>query len=143
MWISHVTFFPVFDKIRVMIKQATILTGILFPGILFAQSQIPIDYAGPISILTFYSLISAVALGVVTSIIVLINGRRMKGGILGGALTSLGIGMFIVLAGTITYLFPSLVPGGMQGVFPNILNTVGYVVMAIAASRLLKVTSRT
>lgn len=126
-----------------MIKQIIIFVSIFTPSVLFAQTQVTIDYAGPISILMSYSLVSAIALGVVTSIIVLINGRRMKGGVFGGVLTLLGIGMFIVLAGTISFLFPSIVPNSMQGVFPNMLNTFGYVIMAIAASRLLKVTKGT
>jgi len=123
-----------------MIKQIIVFVSIFAPSVLLAQSQVSVDYAGPVTILTLYSLISAVALGVVTSIIVLINGRRMRGGVFGGALTSLGVGMFIILTGTIVSLFPSIVPNGVQGVFPNILNTIGYVIMAIAASRLLKVT---
>lgn len=126
-----------------MIKQIIVFVSIFAPSVLFAQSQVSVDYAGPVTILTLYSLISAVALGIVTSIIVLINGRRMRGGVFGGALTSLGVGMFIILTGTVVSIFPSIVPNGIQGVFPNILNTIGYVIMAIAASRLLKVTKGT
>lgn len=110
------------------------------PAVLFAQGTIDVDYSGVISILMIYSLISAVVLGIVTSIVVIINGRRMKGGIVGGALNYLGIGMFIVLVGSVSVFFPAYIPAYFQGVLPNILNTIGYVVMAIAASKLLNAT---
>jgi hypothetical protein len=123
-----------------MIKKLSLLLSLLSPSILFANSQYTDGYSNAISILMFYSVVSAVALGIVTSIIVIINGRRMKGGIFGGALKYLGIGMLIVLAGTVASIFPSLTPQYLDGVLPSILSTVGYVTMAIAATKILKVT---
>lgn len=123
-----------------MIKRLFILISLFLPSLLFAESNVSADYSDPAFILTFYSVTSAVALGIVTSIIVIINGRRMKGGIFGSALVFLGIGMLIVLAGTVTSLPFSFVPQYTQGVLSSILSTIGYVTMAIAASRILKVT---
>jgi len=123
-----------------MIKNLFIFISLFFPSILLAGSHSIIDYSEPVLILTFYSVISAVALGIVTSVIVIINGRRMKGGVFGGALKYLGVGMLVVLAGTVVSLFPSFIPPYLQGVLPSILSTIGYVIMAIAASKILKVT---
>lgn len=123
-----------------MFRKIIIIAVMALPGILYAQEELPVDYSEPISILTWYSLASAIALGVVTSVVVIINGRRMKGGVFGGALYYLGIGMFIVLVGTISSFFPSIAPEYLEGTLPNLLNTIGYVIMAIAASRLLRAT---
>jgi len=122
-----------------MIKKIMIIATLVFPGLLFAQ-QAQIDYSEPISILAAYSLASAVVLGIVTSIVVLVNGRRMRGGIFGRALNYLGVGMLIVLVGTITPLFSSITPTSLEGALPSILNTVGYVIMAFAATKLLRAT---
>jgi len=123
-----------------MLKKLIILASLSLPEILFAAGSTTLDYSEPISILMFYSMISAVALGIVTSIIVIVNGRRMKGGVFGGALKYLGVGMLIVLTGTIVSFSPSFIPVYMQGVAPSVLNTVGYIIMAIAATKILSVT---
>ncbi len=132
-----------FDTIYNMniFKRIFILAVFLFtPSVSFAGTHSLDSYAGAVSILMFYSLASAVALGVVTSIIVIVNGRRMKGGIFGGALKYLGVGMLIVLAGTVVSFFPTLVAEPLRNIIPSVLSTIGYVVMAIAASKILKVT---
>lgn len=124
-----------------MFKRLLFLTALLLPGVAFAGSHSDVSYySGPILILTFYSVVSAVTLGIITSVIVIINGRRMKGGVFGSALKYLGIGMFIVLMGTVVSFSPALVPQYLQGTLPSILNTIGYVIMAIAANNILKIT---
>lgn len=115
-----------------------LLAFLLFaPSVSFAQQ---IDYSDTISILTIYSLTSAVLVGVITSVIVLVNGRRMKGGIFGSTLTYFGVGMLIVLVGSVFMINTSLFPDYMMHSLPSIVNTIGYVVIAIAGNKLLHVT---
>lgn len=114
-----------------------IISLFLTPVVSFAQE---VDYSETTSILMMYSLGSAVVIGIITSIIVLINGRRMKGGIFGSTLTYFGVGMFIVLLGSVLMVFPSIIPDYMENSLPSILNTVGYVIIAVAANKLLNAT---
>jgi len=123
-----------------MIKRFFVFATLLFPVVSSAANDSIVDYSEPILILTFYSVVSAVALGIITSIVIIVNGRRMRGGVFGGALIYLGIGMLIVLTGTIASFSPSSLPSSMQGVLPSILNTIGYVTMAFAANKILSVT---
>ena len=124
-----------------MVKRFFLLFSLFFPGVLFAAGDsFTADYSDTVLILTFYSVISAVALGAVTSIIIIINGRRMRGGVFGGALKYLGVGMLIVLAGTVVSFFPMITPQYLQGALPSILNTIGYIIMAFAANNILKAT---
>lgn len=124
-----------------MIERLFFLISLFLPTAIFASENIvPADYSEPVLILTFYSVASAVALGIVTSVIIIINGRRMKGGVFGGALKYLGIGMLIVILGTISSFPLSFIPQYLQGVLPSILNTIGYIIMAVAANSILKVT---
>jgi len=124
-----------------MIKRLFFLTSLFLPTTLFAFGDVvQADYTGPVLILTFYSVASAVALGIVTSVVIIINGRRMKGGVFGSALKYLGVGMLIVILGTISSFHFSFIPTYLQGVLPSVLNTIGYIIMAVAANNILKVT---
>jgi len=104
---------------------------------LFTQQ---IDYSVPISILSTYTLLSAVTVGVVTSAVVLINARRMKGGVFGSAMNYFGVGMIIVLVGfSTTFLHFSLLNNFIQ-MINDVLYITGYIAMAIAASKIFNAT---
>lgn len=104
---------------------------------LFTQQ---VDYSTPISILSTYTILSAIAVGIITSAIVLINARRMKGGVFGSAMNYFGVGMIIVLTGfSITFLNLPFSDYLTQTVNDTLYIT-GYVSMAIAASKIFNAT---
>jgi uncharacterized membrane protein YagU involved in acid resistance len=120
-----------------MIKLILIIFSLFLPSMLFAQQ---VDYTAPSLILSYYSMFSAIAVGVITSVMVFINGRRMHGGVFGNALIYFSVGMIIVLVG---FLFPLLsvkTTGSFAEIFGNILYIIGYIAMAFAADKILKVT---
>jgi len=99
-----------------------------------------IDYSAPVYILSTYTLLSAITVGIITSAVVLINARRMKGGVFGSAMNYFGIGMLIVLAGfSVTFLQLPLSDYFAQTI-NDILYITGYVTMAIAASKIFNAT---
>lgn len=121
-----------------MIKLITIVSSLLLPSVLFAQTT-PASYSNAYSILNMYSFISVVAIGVITSTIVLINAKKMGGGVFGDALGYFGIGMLVVLAGIVVSLGIAIFSKQSMGILGNIFYIIGYVLMAIAADKIRKV----
>jgi len=90
-------------------------------------------------ILSSYSLASALIVGIATSVLVAINARKMKGGIFGQVLEYFSVGMFIVLLGFVAgeFSFGILSNSVIAGAIHDVLYIIGYVIMAIAAQKLL------
>jgi len=98
-----------------------------------------------IVILKAYSLASVLLIGVVTSVLVFINSRKMKGGLFGTALAHLSVGMFLVLVGYVIMSVASFVPEtGEAVVYAKVLQDIffvlGYIIMAVAGHKLFKFT---
>ena len=89
-------------------------------------------------VLQTYALISAIIVAGATSFIVFRNARKMRGGIFGTVLNYFGIGMIVVLGGFVVEAYPSLIPVGEVGTVTNILFIIGYILMAVAATKLSK-----
>ena len=91
-------------------------------------------------ILGYYTLASVVVIGMTTSILVLINARKMKGGVFGKVLEYFSAGMFLLLLG---FIVSSISFSTNEGVgfiaktMHDILYILGFIIMAIAARKLL------
>ncbi len=118
-----------------MTKTAIIISGLLLPGVLFAQESY-VDYSNTYSILNMYSFLSVIVIGAITSIIVLMNAKKMSGGIFGEALGYFGVGMLVMLAGITVSLGFALFSEQSLGVVGNMFYIIGYVLMAVAADKI-------
>lgn len=84
------------------------------------------------------SLWLAVVVGVVASIMVLMNAQWMKGGAFGSALTYFGIGMFLVVGGFFAVVIPAWASEGVIMRVHDVMFIIGYVVMAIGARKIVR-----
>lgn len=121
-----------------MIKIVTISLSLLFPFISFAQ-EVSVDYSSTYSILNMYSFVSVILVGIITSIIVLRNAKKMSGGIFGDALGYFGVGMLVMLAGIGVSLGVAILSKETVGMIGNIFYITGYVLMAIAADKIRRI----
>lgn len=87
-------------------------------------------------ILETYALTSVIVVACVTSIVVLRSARKMKGGVFGTVLNFFGLGMVAVLAGYIMTNYPALISFNDNGLVAYVLFILGYVLMAVAATKL-------
>ena len=90
------------------------------------------------SVLQTYALGSALVVAIVTSIVVFRNARKMKGGVFGKVLNYFGIGMMVVLVGHVIDAHPSLIPMEDVSTVDNTLFIIGYILMAIAATKMAR-----
>lgn len=107
-----------------------------FAGVAHAQSFSIDEIEAMTGVLQTYALGSAVIVAFATSMIVFGNARKMRGGVFGKVLNYFGVGMVFVLLGFVANAFPNMVPINDSGVVSNILFIVGYVLMAVSASKL-------
>lgn len=127
------------------VKYGGVAIVLLAPAVIFAQGYVDTlrEYAlaeEQVRILESVSLWSTILVAFCTSAMVWIGGRKMHGGVLGSVLTYFSIGMTLVFFG-----FATEVPW-LQGfdsfylkLIHDSLYIVGYVLMGIAASKLLRV----
>lgn len=105
-------------------------------------SAMAADYLIPDSTLTIlnsYSLVSAILVGLATSILVLINARKMKGGVFGSVLNQFALGMFFVLVGFLLVSIPWQIGSPIiVKTAHDVLYILGYIIMAVAANKLLR-----
>ncbi len=90
-------------------------------------------------VLQTYALVSAAIVALVTCIVVFRNAKTMKGGVFSKVLNHFGVGMVIVFVGYISYAYPTLIPFiAIEdiGTLSNSLVIIGYIFMAVAATKL-------
>ena len=121
-----------------MIKTIITILGLFLPGVLFAQG-VYVDYSNTYSILNMYSFLSVILIGAITSIIVLVNAKKMSGGIFGDALGYFGVGMLVMLAGITVSLGVAFFSEETIGIVGNLFYIIGYILMAIAADKIRKI----
>jgi len=121
-----------------MMSRIFLFSALIFPIPLFASATEAITET-TLFILSSYSLASALIVGIATSVLVAINARKMKGGIFGQVLEYFSVGMFIVLLGFVAgeFSFGILSNSVIAGAIHDVLYIIGYVIMAIAAQKLL------
>lgn len=98
---------------------------------------------GTFFILNSYSLASALLVGLATSFLVLSISKKMKGGLLGRALSYMSAGMFLVLVGYIASNISSFVALSSDSLIVvetahDVFFIGGFILIAIAAQRLSK-----
>lgn len=123
-------------------KYLVALSLILLPSIVFSAGvtdtlgQIE-DYSGLFALI---SLWSTIIIMLVTTGMVWIGGRKMHGGVFGTVLTLFSMGMTLIVLGFVTELsFVAKIPILYLKLTHDSLYIVGYILMGIAASKLLKV----
>ena len=115
------------------------------PAILFAQAdggvmQALVGIEDQSKMLEIVSLWSMLVIAFATSVMVWVGGRKMHGGVFGKVLTYFSIGMTVIFLGIVveTPWFPS-VDGLYLKMIHDSLYIIGYIMMGIAASKLLRV----
>jgi hypothetical protein len=78
-------------------------------------------------------VLAGVAIGLVFS-----NAAKMKGGVFGSTLCLFGSGMLVTFLGYLVMSFANVLPDLLKDLLPDVLFIIGYVLMAIAASRLAR-----
>ena len=100
----------------------------------FDMTSAEVEAIAPI--LNIYIVISTVIIAILTIVVVFQNARKMKGGVFSVVLGYFGMGMTAVFLGFSVSILPILSLGGVGEVIHQILFIVGYVCMAIAATKL-------
>lgn len=115
------------------------------PALSFAQAdggvmQALVGIEDQSKMLEIVSLWSMLVIAFATSMMVWVGGRKMHGGVFGKVLTYFSIGMTVIFLGIVveTPWFPS-VDGLYLKMIHDSLYIIGYIMMGIAASKLLKV----
>lgn len=109
--------------------------GAFLPSVVSAQEWISY-VGGTLSILDVYIFWSTIVLAIVAIGMVFSNAIKMKGGVFATVLNFFGSGMTVTFLGYITMTCPFLRDISFAGLLSDILFIIGYVLMAIAASRL-------
>jgi hypothetical protein len=118
------------------------IVGILGPVTAFAQQRldvpIPEDgYAYASIFAGSFSLMLSIVIGIIANFIVFRAAKKLGGGLFGSVLNYIGIGMTLVILGTIATIVDPWYTG-----FFNIVSTVcfalGYIFTVIGANKLLK-----
>lgn len=126
---------------------AGVFAAFAVPAIIFAQTndssgalQTLIDIEDRSNILEMISLWSTIIVAFVTSMMVWVGGRHMHGGVFGSVLTFFSIGMTLIFLGFATEV-PWLenIDHLYLKMIHDSLYIIGYVMMGIAASKLLNV----
>ncbi|MEK7568848.1 MAG: hypothetical protein AAB497_01910 [Patescibacteria group bacterium] len=124
---------------------AGVFAGLAWPALIFAQAdggvmQALVGIEDQSKMLEIVSLWSMLVIAFATSVMVWVGGRKMHGGVFGKVLTYFSIGMTVIFLGIVveTPWFPS-VDGLYLKMIHDSLYIIGYIMMGIAASKLLKV----
>ena len=121
-----------------MVLTSGMLSFVAFPLLAGAQQEWASYTSDTLSILDVYIFWSTIVLALVAIGMVFSNAAKMKGGAFATVLNLFGSGMVVTFLGYLTMLFPALLPAFFGGLLSDILFIVGYVLMAIAASRLAR-----
>ena len=122
-------------------KYVAILSLVFFPAIASAAdvADILVQIEDNSGLFASLSLWSTIIVMFVTSAMVWIGGRQMHGGVFGTVLTYFSIGMTLIVLGFVSGLpLTENIPSLYLKLTHYSLYIVGYVLMGIAASKLLK-----
>lgn len=119
--------------------------GLAMPAVLFAQTDTGVLEAlagieSQSKMLEMVSLWSMLVIAFATSVMVWVGGRKMHGGVFGSVLTYFSIGMTLVFFGIVaeTPWLQVIDPLYLKMVHDTLF-IIGYIMMGLAASKLLKV----
>ena len=122
-------------------KHFAIISIFLFPAIAFAGTvETLIEIEDSSKLFEMISLWSTLIVAFVTSMMVWVGGRQMHGGVFGSVLTFFSIGMTLIFLGVATEVpwFKNIDSLYLKMIHDS-LYIIGYVMMGLAASKLLKV----
>lgn len=120
------------------------IATLISPLFAFAQewdTSVSSDVVAYASIFTGnFSLLLSIVIGIIATIFVFRAARKMGGGLFGSVMNYIGIGMALVVLGTIFSIALDIlaVTGLWSGVFNTVCFASGYIFMVIGANKLLK-----
>lgn len=114
-----------------------LVAGLTLPFIVGAQEWLNF-VGGTLLLLDTYVFWSTIVLAAVAVGLVLHNASKMRGGVFGSALKLFGFGMALSLLGYLSTQYVQHVPGGLGDFLSDTFFILGYVLMAVAASKLAK-----
>lgn len=114
----------------------TLLLALLFATAALAQ---PEDTAGPSTFAGRPTLWVAIIIGFVASFLTLFYAYRLKGGLVGTALSLIGAGMLFVVLGFLAVVI-SWTDSATQAIVHDLAFILGYVLMLVGALRLRQIT---
>ncbi len=123
-------------------KHFAVLGLVLLPTMAFAQgvSETLVQIEDMLGLFTTLSLWSTIIIMFATSAMVFSLGRKMHGGVFGTVLTYFSIGMTLVVFGFVSGMpFVQSIPDFYLKIVHDSLYIIGYILMGIAASKLLNV----
>ncbi len=129
-------------------EKISVALAILFvPAVIFAQGytgdtlQKLATFEDSSGLLESLSLWATLIVAFVTTAMVWVGGRQMHGGVFGKVLTYFSVGMALVLLGFVTEVpqVQEILPALYIKFIHSSLYIIGYILMGIAASNLLKV----
>jgi hypothetical protein len=85
-----------------------------------------------------FSLLLSIVIGLIAAFFVFRSAKKLGGGLFGLVLNYVGIGMFLVVMGTMTTVASPWVSDFLVNIMSTACFAVGYVFMVIGANRLLK-----
>lgn len=80
----------------------------------------------------------AIIIGLTASILVLRAAHKMGGGLFGSVLNFIGIGMIIVVIGTLSVVLATWLPPAWINLIHTVLFSLGYICMVLGAHKLFK-----
>lgn len=122
-------------------KHISIISILLFPMFAFAGAiDTLIEIEDSSRLLEMISLWSTLIVAFATSMMVWVGGRQMHGGVFGSVLTFFSVGMTLIFLGVATEVpWFSAIDGLYLKMIHDSLYIIGYVLMGLAANKLLKV----
>ena len=119
-----------------------IAVGILLPILTLAQqvgSGVFNDEIAYASVFTGnFSLLLSLVIGIIANFTVFQSAKKLKGGLFGSVLNYIGIGMSLVILGTLSTIIDPLIIGSWFNVAGTVLFSMGYIFMVIGANKLFK-----
>lgn len=124
-------------KLTLAQSQYWLLAALLFMTPFISQAQEA--EAGPSTFNGSYTLWTAIIIGVVASVLTLLNAKKL-GGTISQVLWFLGGGMLLVVLGFLSVVV-AWAPEATQAIVHDILFIVGYILMALGGLRLYRLNS--
>lgn len=125
------------------LKYLTIaLASFLTPLHSFAQSRGEVIASDEVAYATLFtgdfSMLLSIVIGIIATTLVFRAAKRMGGGLFGSVLNYIGVGMVLIVLGTISVVLDTWSPGLWSSVINTACFATGYIFMVMGANKLLK-----
>jgi len=116
--------------------------GLLAPLTLFAQEWDTVvsndNYAYASMFAGNFSLLLSIVIGIIATSLVFRAAKKMGGGLFGSVLNYIGIGMVLMVLGTISFVLDTWTNGLWLSIINTICFALGYIFIVVGANKLLK-----